>query len=197
MIDVLTQSHTWLPELGQLQGDAELLSSFDVDHIPVEALMFQAGYLTIGDVQLRFGEYRYLLRYPNHEVYKSLSNSLLYAWAGPIEHSSKIQRHKQSLGDLLIANDFAGMQILFNSVFASIPYQWLTNNPIAQYDGYYASVTYSYFAALALDITCEERSIAGRLYMPVKFNGQIYLFEFKVVEIEPEGRALQQIIDKG
>jgi len=31
----------------------------------------------------------------------------------------------------------------------------------------------------------------------VQFNNQIYLFEFKVVEIEPEGRALQQIIDKG
>jgi len=31
----------------------------------------------------------------------------------------------------------------------------------------------------------------------VKFNGQIYLFEFKVVELEPEGRALQQIKDRG
>ena len=80
---------------------------------------------------------------------------------------------------------------------ASIPHQWLTNNPIAQYEGYYASVFYSYFAALGLNITCEESSNAGRLDMAVKFNGQIYLFEFKVVELAPEGRALQQIIDKG
>jgi len=33
--------------------------------------------------------------------------------------------------------------------------------------------------------------------MAVQFNAQTYLFEFKVVEIEPEGKALQQIIDKG
>jgi hypothetical protein len=32
--------------------------------------------------------------------------------------------------------------------------------------------------------------------MAVKFNGQVYLFEFKVVEEEAEGRALQQIKDK-
>jgi hypothetical protein len=33
--------------------------------------------------------------------------------------------------------------------------------------------------------------------MTVKFNGQIYLFEFKVVELVPEGRALQQLKSKG
>jgi hypothetical protein len=32
--------------------------------------------------------------------------------------------------------------------------------------------------------------------MTVKFNGQIYLFEFKVVEMVPEGNALQQLKDK-
>ena len=33
--------------------------------------------------------------------------------------------------------------------------------------------------------------------MTVLFNGQVYLFEFKVVELLPEGRALQQIKDRG
>ncbi|MFZ4625850.1 MAG: PD-(D/E)XK nuclease domain-containing protein, partial [Rhodoferax sp.] len=33
--------------------------------------------------------------------------------------------------------------------------------------------------------------------MTVKFNSQIYLFEFKVVELTPDGSALQQIKDKG
>lgn len=46
-------------------------------------------------------------------------------------------------------------------------------------------------------MTCEESSNAGRLDMAIKFNSQIYLFDFKVVELEPEGRALQQIIAKG
>ncbi len=37
----------------------------------------------------------------------------------------------------------------------------------------------------------------GRIDMTVLFNGHVYLFEFKVVEDVPEGRALQQIKDRG
>jgi hypothetical protein len=98
---------------------------------------------------------------------------------------------------LLEANDFQGMRQLISSFFASIPHDWYRNNPIARYEGYYASVFYAYFAALGLDIVPEESSNAGRLDMAVRFNGQVYLFEFKVVELEPEGRALQQIKDQG
>ena len=47
--------------------------------------------------------------------------------------------------------------------FASIPYQWYTNNHIADYEGFYASVFYSYFAALGYDIAVEESSSHGRL----------------------------------
>ena len=67
----------------------------------------------------------------------------------------------------------------------------------AEYEGYYASVFYAYFASLGLDIVTEESSNAGRLDMALRFNGQVYLFEFKVVELAPEGRALQQIKDRG
>ena len=33
--------------------------------------------------------------------------------------------------------------------------------------------------------------------MALRFNGQVYLFELKVVELAPEGRALQQLKAKG
>jgi hypothetical protein len=33
--------------------------------------------------------------------------------------------------------------------------------------------------------------------MTVRFKNHVYLFEFKVVELEPEGGALQQIKDRG
>ena len=43
----------------------------------------------------------------------------------------------------------------------------------------------------------EDSSRLGRLDLAVRFNGQVYLFEFKVVELEPEGRALAQIKARG
>ena len=35
--------------------------------------------------------------------------------------------------------------LLQHAFFVSIPYEWYTNNDIAKFEGYYASVFYSYF----------------------------------------------------
>ncbi len=59
------------------------------------------------------------------------------------------------------------------------------------------SVFYSYFAALGLDIRTEEFTNHGSIDMAVLFGGQVYLFEFKVVEEAPVGNALQQLRDRG
>ena len=58
-------------------------------------------------------------------------------------------------------------------------------------------VFYAYFTALGLDLTPEDASCHGRLDLTVRFNGQIYLFEFKVVELVPEGQALRQVQGRG
>ncbi|MDR1063232.1 MAG: PD-(D/E)XK nuclease domain-containing protein, partial [Azoarcus sp.] len=55
---------------------------------------------------------------------------------------------------------------------------------------------YATFAALGLDIVPEDVSNRGKLDMAVKFNGQVYLFEFKAVEDKAEGKALAQIKEK-
>jgi Predicted AAA-ATPase/PD-(D/E)XK nuclease superfamily len=193
LIELLTERQTWLPQLGQLETDADLLSTFDVDNISTEALMFQSGYLTIETEERISGSYYYRLRFPNREVSQSLYNILLRAWtANPQAEIS----NKKALYSLLSTGDCAGLKDLFHAFYASIPHQWFINNPIARYEGYYASVFYSYFAALGLDIVLEDAANQGRIDMTVKCCGHIYLFEFKVVEIAPAGRALKQLKDK-
>ncbi|MBV5333729.1 PD-(D/E)XK nuclease domain-containing protein, partial [bacterium] len=78
-------------------------------------------------------------------------------------------------------------------LYASIANDWYRKNELAGFEGYHASVFYSYFAALGLDIRLEDPSNVGRIDMSVLFAGQVFLFEFKVVELSPQGRALQQI----
>ncbi|SEK82560.1 PD-(D/E)XK nuclease superfamily protein [Ectothiorhodospira marina] len=56
---------------------------------------------------------------------------------------------------------------------------------------------YSHFAALGVQVTVEDSSHHGKVDMAVDFAGHIYLFEFKVVEQLPEGKALAQIKAKG
>ena len=141
------------------------------------------------------GHWIYTLGYPNHEVETSLNASLLSVYAP--DDASRSFAHRLRLLDLLLAHDLPGLKDLFQAFFATIPHQWYDNNPIGRYEGYYASVFYSYFAALGLDIVLEDATSQGRIDMTVKFNERVYLFEFKVVELAPEGRALQQLKDKG
>ena len=178
---------------GALAGDA-LLSSFDVDAIAPEALLFQTGYLTIRNADWCDGEMAYQLGYPNREVRLSLNRSLLEHLTA---YSLRWAEHRAGLYRVLRANDFEGLEELLRGLFAGIPYEWHTNNTIGRYEGYYASVVYSCFAALGMEVTVEESSAAGRLDMAARFNGNVYLFELKVRERSSEGAAMAQLRERG
>ncbi len=191
LIKLLTSRGFFTPSLSRLHTGAELLSAFDVDYISNEALLWQTGYLTIDRVQpSALGEELFTLSYPNQEVQTSLNARLLLGLGA--EPSTAFD-HRQRLGNLLIAGDTAGLRELFHAFFASIPHDWYRNNPIAQYEGFYASVFYSYFAALRVQVVVEDATNHGRIDMAVRFQNQTWLFEFKVVELVPEGKALAQL----
>ena len=101
------------------------------------------------------------------------------------------------LGQLLRSGDFTGLERLFHAFFASLPYEWHTRNEIARYEGYYASVFYSYFAGLGLEMTVEDGGSGGRLDMAVRMGGRVYLFEFKVLERAGRGAAMAQLKQRG
>jgi hypothetical protein len=46
-------------------------------------------------------------------------------------------------------------------------------------------------------VVVEDSSSHGRLDMAVRFNDNVYLFEFKVVELAPEGAAIAQLKARG
>ena len=147
----------------------------------------------------------YRLGYPNREVRQSLNEHLL---SHLVQDPARQTANSMLLARLLEARDCAGLRELFGAFFASIPYQRYaagrcrrTNNDIANYEGFYASVFYSYFAALGYEITLEESTVEessshGRQDMAVRAGGQVYLFEFKVVELAPAGSALAQLRER-
>lgn len=191
---LMAQSGFFTPDLASFQVGSELISSFDVSQITPEALLFQTGYLTIQEArQLPSGPWVYTLGYPNLEVEISLNSHLLAAYTGDMRKSNQ---HRLQLEQMLSRNDVPALQALFQAFFAGIPHHWYANNPIAQYEGFYASVFYSYFAAQGFAIVVEDCTNHGRIDMTVKLPERIFLFEFKVVESVPEGQALQQLKDR-
>ena len=193
LIDKLFERRVSSVSLDRTVSTTELLSAFDVDHVGTEALLFQTGYLTITGEERLGGEALYRLGYPNREVRQSLNRVLLRHL---VQDTAQQRENSLRMARLLAAHDCAGLQELFHAFFASIPYEWHTSNDIANYEGYYASVFYSYFAALGYEIAVEESSSHGRLDMAVRTGGHVYLFEFKVAEMSPPGSALAQLQER-
>ena len=194
LVDLLLQRRVASVALDRMVSTTELLSTFDVGNIGTEALLFQTGYLTITGEEELGGKALYRLGYPNREVRQSLNEHLLRHLVQDTEQQTA---NSIRLQPLLSAHDCAGLKELFHAFFTSIPYQWYTNNAIAEYEGFYASVFYSYFAALGYEITVEESSSHGRLDMAVRTGGHVYLFEFKVAELAPPGAVLAQLRERG
>ena len=195
LIDILKQRGIFTPQLDNLQAKAQLLGRFDIDDITTEALLFQTGYITIKSMQEPIVGYRlYTLGFPNREVESSLNDALLPTLG--IGHSDA-QTYQLNLLNILKQHDVQALHLHLKSLYAGLPHDWYRNNPIAKYEGHYASVFYSHFAALGLDVTVEDASHHGKVDMTLCFEKRYYLFEFKVVEQLPEGKALDQIKQKG
>ncbi len=190
LVKLLMERQSFVPNLERVHASAQLLSTFDVDTMPAEALLWQSGYLTFDSCRRMGARIEYTLRYPNLEVQSALTDVLLKALVGNARHAEDCQSR---LFDLLAARDFPALETHTTSLFAAIPHDWHRKNEIARYEGYYASVFYSHFAALGLDIRLEDATSLGRIDMTVLFDGAVFIFEFKVVEDNPEGRALEQI----
>ncbi|MEB3299627.1 MAG: PD-(D/E)XK nuclease domain-containing protein, partial [Candidatus Sericytochromatia bacterium] len=122
-------------------------------------------------------------------------NASLLPLYGPEARPAVQVRHR--LERALYAGDMAGVEASLRALFAAIPHDWHRNNPLARYEGYYASVFYSHLAALGLDARVEDATNKGRIDLALRLDDRVVLFEFKVVEQVPDGSALVQLQARG
>jgi hypothetical protein len=189
----MQQKQYFMPELEGLTVTDSSLSSFDVETIPLTTLLFQTGYLTIEQVQHIGTQYGYRLTYPNLEVKSSLNESLLSIGTS-LEQKDKLFF---SLYTILANNQFEKLGELFNSHFAGIPNDWYRNNRLGQYEGFYASVVYSYFAALGYPLQGEDVTNIGRIDLSINMPDKVILLEFKLKKYGNANEAIEQIKTRG
>jgi len=194
LIRLMQEKQYYIPKLHNPKASEKILGSFDVDRLEIETLLFQTGYLTIKATQRMGGMRQFQLSYPNQEVRQSLTDYILSFLS---DTTVAQENNKFALYEALADNDFHGLKQTLQAFFSSIPHDWYRKNQLANYEGYYASIVYCYFAALGVDIRVEDATNHGRIDMTVKLGANIYIFEFKVVELIPDGHALQQIKEKG
>ena len=192
LVELLKSKDFYLPDLETYEATDEILDSFDVDNIELESLLWQTGYLTIKKKFQERNRLKYLLGIPNLEIQFSLNEFFIDALT--TQRTQKI-RIQDNLYYALQDADLERLHDVLYKLFSGIPYQNFTNNKIQDYEGYYASLIYAYFASLGLDITPEDTSNRGNVDMTLKMDDNIFIFEFKVGE-KATGNALQQIKTK-
>ena len=118
LIEMLFNRRVSSLKLDEMIGSSDLLSTFDVDDIATEALLFQTGYLTITGEENLGGKSFYRLGYPNREVRQSLNESLLDYL---VKDSTLLMANSVQLYRLLEANDFAGHRDLVPRLLCQYP----------------------------------------------------------------------------
>ena len=192
LIDLLYAKDYALPNLENYEATDAILDSFDVDTIELEPLLWQTGYLTIKEKYTERGHIKYRMEIPNLEIQYSLNDFFIDALT--TQKSEKL-RYQDKLYDTLKAGDPESLKKILVSLFASIPYRNFTNNQIAEYEGYYASVIYAYLASLGFETIAEDTTNKGNVDLTLKLDDMTYIFEFKVTE-KAAGHALAQIHEK-
>jgi Holliday junction resolvase-like predicted endonuclease len=158
---------------------------FDVDMIPLLAIMFQAGYLTVASYDDE--DEVYTLAFPNRETEKAVQTYLLEAFAHldfvAVERLSTQLR--KSLQNCTI-ND---MVELFRQLFAHVPYQLHMRE-----EKFYHALLQMAFTAVGIKAQSEYSTSDGRIDLVLELPNFIYIIEVKFGKKAEE--ALAQIEQK-
>ncbi len=185
-------------QLSDLEMLEEELSSFELEQVNLNALLFQCGYLTIVDHEVRSNGVYYRLDYPNHEVRLSLNRELLR-----VAGLSLIRTEK--LGDLmarqLADNDFAAFETELRAFYAGVPNEFYHHGDVAGHEGHYLSLLYACFTPSGLTMRVQESTAQGRSDLVVLHAEQVFVLGFKMVADgnleKAANKGMRQILDQG
>ena len=193
LVRLMEKNQYFIPSLENTIVPDDMLSSFDVDYIPIETLLFQTGYLTIKRATTIGLDYAYELTYPNLEVKMSLNRHL--ASIGTMTPSAS-KDNRTRLVQALMNPELEQLDAIFKSFFASIPYDWYKKHDMHRYEGFYASIIYSYLASLGYDLIPEDITNHGKIDLTMKLPDKIVIFEFKLNRYGTAEQAIEQIRHK-
>ncbi len=189
LIKLIQERKFFPPDLHSVKVGEEILQFFNIDNIELTVLLYQTGYLTIKELLTVRDSLYYRLGVPNFEVQKSLNEAILDTLTDSIVEKTKMQ---DKLYSALKKADLETFKNHLIRVFASIPYHNYSKNYIAQYEGFYASVIYTYLLSLNVPFIAEDCTNQGRIDMSIIVEDNVYIIEFKM----KTGDGIAQIMEK-
>lgn len=190
LIKLFQAKEYYVPDLEQTVADIQLLSTFDIDNLPIVSVLWQTGYLTIHQAITQYNITRYRLSYPNFEVEQSFNQVLLSLFV-----DSSISQEGSLVYDTIVAldaGDIDRFKSYLETLFSGVSYTY--SEHIKSYEGFYGSMIYCFFKGLGLHCITEDITNRGKIDLTLLMRERIYLFEFKMAH-HKQG-ALEQVKKK-
>jgi hypothetical protein len=184
LIHLLKQTRYNLPTIEGIHVSRSIFNTFDLDRLQPEALLFQAGYLTIRDIHSGV----YTLDYPNQEVKRAFSESLLFSLTE--EGRAAISSHVLQLPRYLAEEKFEAFFETMTVIFAAIPYDIASKRD----EAYFHTIFYLMLSASGLAVQSSVLTSEGRIDLALIVSDKVYIVEFKCNQSAQA--ALQQIYNK-
>ncbi len=193
VIELITRDKLMAQQLEPQIIDNSKLDSSPLDRLELTTALLQSGYLTIDSVdRSNPSAPMYQLVCPNHSVRSALQNNLFQYQTGKDIASFNSEMYR-ALRDA----DLDTIESELTRLFASIAADNYRRNDIARFEGYYASVVYSFFVGMGLRVIPEDVTNLGRIDLTIQLAEHTYVVEFKVVKRKSKANsALQQIIER-
>ncbi len=176
---LIRERHYPLMELDGGTINREQLTRFDVGDIDLRALMFQSGYLTVGEQRRDDPDTIYTLEYPNFEVSKNFNLDFL-VYMG--RNEAKVRRDADAVLGCLESKDFEGLLGWLRTIYAAIPHSWYRNNLNAEVERYYLTMLVMHLNAVGAVIQGEDESSRGQSDLVVRHAGEVFVTEAKVIK---------------
>jgi hypothetical protein len=163
-------------KLEDLTGNMNLLQTFEIECIPLTALLFQMGYLTI-KARNPITQF-YQLKYPNAEVKTALHTHLCATLTKT--SLSAINSILSNLFSSLLEKDMEQFIACLTSVFSNIPYQLHESEKKPQeQERFYHAIVQALFVAAGIKSQAEFSTSQGRADIIVELPNLFYIIEVK------------------
>jgi hypothetical protein len=165
---------------------ARLVHSYDIENLNLRTIMFQAGYLTIKEIDYEYGNYA--LDYPNWEVEEAMSSYILDEILNLPENEASIPLLQ--LRDAFRQNNIEKVMKILHSMLKDVPNQLVKGKR----ENFFHTFVHLTFRYVGLEFDSEINTSDGKMDCVLKSKTHIYILEFKY-NLSAEA-ALKQIHDK-
>ncbi len=164
------------------------ISITEIEQVNLASFLWQSGYYTIKKIENIADTYYYTLDFPNKEVRKSFSESLVKYFVKPLE---LIERTKVSLVTSFISENWQEFINEINRLLGSITYHQYKDLNDYQKEAFWHVIVQMILSATFPIVESEPSLTHGRPDLVVKYKGKTLVMEIKINRSAKE--AIEQV----